>query len=188
MEQLYVKTAKEWREWLKKNNDVIRGVWLVFYKKDSGKPTISYEDALDEALCYGWIDSIIKKIDDIKYIRKFTIRNENSKWSEINKKKVEALIKQKRMTNFGLCKIEAAKQNRRWYENDRPEINSVNRDEFEAALNKNKSAKDNFNKLAPSFQKQYILWISAAKQMSTKEKRIKESISLLERALKLGIK
>jgi uncharacterized protein YdeI (YjbR/CyaY-like superfamily) len=188
MEQLYVKTSKEWREWLKKNHEVIDGVWLVFYKKESGKPTISYEDALDEALCYGWIDSIIKKIDEAKYVRKFTKRNDGSKWSEINKKKVEVLIKEKRMTKFGLCKIEVAKLNGRWYKKDRPEISDIAVGEFEQVLSKNKKAKGFFSTLTPSFQKQYRLWISAAKQTATKEKRIKESISLLEKGQKLGLK
>ena len=188
MEQLYVKTAKEWREWLKKNNDVISGVWLVFYKKEAGKPTISYQDALDEALCYGWIDSIIKKIDEVKYVRKFTKRNDNSKWSEVNKKRVEFLTKDKRMTNFGLRKIEAAKVNGKWYELDKPEISNNTADEFEQVLNKNKKAKEYFNTLAPSFQKQYRLWISAAKQTETKEKRMKEAILLLGKGQKLGLK
>jgi uncharacterized protein YdeI (YjbR/CyaY-like superfamily) len=188
MEQLYTKTANEWREWLKINHELIDGVWLVFYKKESGKPTISYYDALDEALCYGWIDSIIKKVDESKYVRKFTKRNDNSKWSEINKKRIEILIKEKRMTKFGMRKIEIAKQNGKWFEIDKPEINSENQDEFESALSKNKSANDSFKKLAPSFQKQYLLWISAAKQPATKEKRIKESILLLEKGQKLGLK
>lgn len=188
MDKLYIKTSKEWREWLKKNHEIIDGVWLVFYKKETGKPTISYEDALDEALCYGWIDSIIKKIDEAKYVRKFTKRNDDSKWSEINKNRVEVLIKEKRMTNFGLCKIEAAKLNGKWYEKDRPEINYEITDEFEKRLSKNIKAKEFFNTLAPSFQKQFRFWISAAKQPATKEKRIKESLSLLEKEQKLGLK
>jgi len=188
MEQLYVKTANEWREWLKKNHNTINGVWLVFYRKESGVPSIDYSDALDEALCFGWIDSIIKKIDDIKYVRKFTVRNEISKWSVINKNKVKALIHEKRMTKFGLAKIEAAKQNGKWYENDRPEVIKESAEDFDKALQNNKTAKDNFDKLAPSFKKQYKLWISAAKQSSTKEKRVRESILLLEKGQKLGLK
>jgi uncharacterized protein YdeI (YjbR/CyaY-like superfamily) len=188
MEQLYVKTQKEWREWLKKNHEAIDGVWLVFYKKEAGRPSITYDEALNEALCYGWIDSIIKKIDEEKYVRKFTKRNDNSKWSEINKKKVKILIKEKRMTTFGLRKIEAAKQNGKWDKKDKPEINYEISDEFEILLGKNKKAKEFFNSLSPSFQKHYKLWISMAKQQATKEKRIKESIALLENGQKLGLK
>jgi uncharacterized protein YdeI (YjbR/CyaY-like superfamily) len=188
MEQLYVKTVKEWRLWLEINHEFQDGVWLVFYKKETGKPTISYDEALDEALCYGWIDSIIKKIDESKYVRKFTKRNDESKWSEINKKKVEILIKEKRMTKFGLLKIEAAKLNGKWFEKDRPKVNFGNKDDFDLKLSKNKKALKFFSNLAPSFQKQYILWISTAKQEATKEKRIKESIRLLEKGQKLGLK
>jgi uncharacterized protein YdeI (YjbR/CyaY-like superfamily) len=188
MEQLYVKALTEWRDWLKKNHEIINGVWLVFFKKETGRPSISYNDALDEALCFGWIDSIIKKMDESRYVRKFTKRNDNSKWSETNKKRVEALIKEKRMTKFGFAKIEAAKRNGKWSEKDRPEINIETTGEFEKILCSNRKAKKNFEKLTPSFQKQYRLWISTAIQSSTKEKRIKESILLLENGRKLGLK
>lgn len=188
MEQLYIETAPEWREWLKKNHNKIDGVWLIFYKKVSSKPSINYQDALDEALCYGWIDSIIKRVDEDKYVRKFTCRNDNSKWSEINKARVEILIKKKKMTSYGLQKIKAAKGNGKWYETDRPELNNESKSDFELELGKNKKAKEFFNKLSPSFQKQYLLWISSAKQMVTQEKRISESIKLLERGQKLGLK
>jgi uncharacterized protein YdeI (YjbR/CyaY-like superfamily) len=188
MEQIYFKTSKEWREWLKINHETADGVWLIFYKKETGKPSIAYNDALDEALCYGWIDSIIKNIDKEKYVRKFTKRNDDSKWSEINKRKVENLIKEKRMTRFGLCKLKAAKLNGKWFEKDKPEFNYESAGDFELALKNNKKAKEFFDLLAPSSQKQYILWISTAKQQVTKEKRIKESILLLEGGQKLGLK
>ena len=85
-------------------------IWLVFYKKAMGRPTINYGAAVEEALCFGWIDSIIKKIDDTKYARKFTIRKDQSKWSELNKKRAEKMIKEGRMTEAGFSKIKIAKQ------------------------------------------------------------------------------
>ncbi len=111
MDLNYSKTPAEWWEWLQNNYDRSTGVWLIFHKKDTGLPSIDYEDAVNEALCYGWIDSIIKKIDEEQYARKFTPRNYNSKWSASNKVRIEKLIHSGRMTEIGLVKIEAAKKN-----------------------------------------------------------------------------
>ena len=96
MKQLYFENSKDWRKWLKNNYEKETEVWLIFYKKESGYPTIEYEFAVEEALCYGWIDSIIKKIDNIRYARKFTPRKNNSKWSESNKTRTAKLIKDNR--------------------------------------------------------------------------------------------
>ena len=114
MDLNYSKTPAEWREWLQNNHDRSTGVWLVFHKKGSGLPSIDYEDAVIEALCFGWIDSIIKKIDEEQYARKFTPRNDNSIWSASNKVRIEKLINSGRMTEIGLAKIEAAKKNGQW--------------------------------------------------------------------------
>ncbi|MFH1006863.1 MAG: hypothetical protein V1800_05080 [Candidatus Latescibacterota bacterium] len=92
MKRLYFKTSAEWREWLQSNHDKATSIWLVFFKKDTGRSSIDYEVAVEEALCFGWIDSIIKKKDEEEYARKFTPRHDNSKWSEVNKKRVEKLI------------------------------------------------------------------------------------------------
>lgn len=187
MKKLYVKNSGEWREWLKNNYDGESEVWLVFYK--GGKqPTIDYESAVEEALCYGWIDSIIKKIDDEKYVRKFTPRKDVSKWSESNKKRIARLIKSNRITTIGLAKVNRAKKNGCWYKSDIPDISSEILQEFQSALNKNGKAKETFKKLAPSYQKQFAGWISSAKQEATREKRIRESIELLEKGCKLGMK
>ena len=106
---LYAKSCAEWRHWLENNHQNLNEVWLIFYKEHTGKPSISYDDALDEALCYGWIDSIIQKIDEEKYARKFTVRRNIRKWSDSNKRRVERLIKESRMTQFGLEKIDDLK-------------------------------------------------------------------------------
>jgi uncharacterized protein YdeI (YjbR/CyaY-like superfamily) len=188
MNQLFCKTIEEWRKWLKQNHRKVDGVWLVFYKKGAGEQSLDYDSALDEALCYGWIDSIIKKIDDTKYARKFTPRNEVSKWSEINRKRVERLIKAGRMTEAGIAVVKAAKANGCWDKPDRPPIVTEVPVELQAALAKNKKALAIFNKLAPSHQKQYIMWIAMAKRQETREKRIKETIALLEKGEKLGLK
>ncbi len=102
---LYVTDRKEWRRWLAKNHDKEKEIWLIFYKKDSGKPSIPYNDAVEEALCYGWIDSIVKKIDEEGRAQRFSPRKEKSNLSETNRERVNRLIKAGLMTKFGLVKI-----------------------------------------------------------------------------------
>lgn len=188
MKQLYVKTKDEWRKWLSINHDKEVEVWLIFFKKNTGTPSLEYETAVEEALCFGWIDSIIKKIDDTKYARKFTPRKDNSKWSEINKKRVAKIIKKGLMTEFGFSKIDAAKKTGYWNKVEKLNISFDLPEEFTQALKQNKKAKTFFEKLAPTYQKHFIGWIVVAKRQETKERRIKESISLLEKGQKLGLK
>ena len=169
MKQLYIPDRSRWRHWLVKNHDrEQRGIWLIFYKKNTNRPTLEYEQAVEEAICFGWIDSIIKKIDERKYTRKFTPRKDGSMWSELNKKR--------------------AKKTGVWDKDPRPKISLDIPDEFAAALAKNKKAKDNFNKLALTYRRHYIGWIAIAKRAETKKRRIAESITLLEQGKKLGLK
>ena len=186
--QLSFTHASEWRNWLKKNHSNDLTVWLVFYKKDSGNVSMNYEDAVNEALCFGWIDSIIKKIDDKKYVRKFTRRKDESNWSEINKRRAEKLIEEKKMTPAGMSKIVFAKKSGQWNKINKPSISFEIPAEFQIALDKNKTAKTNFEKLTFTRQKQFIGWINAAKLKDTKQKRIRESISLLAEGKELGLK
>jgi uncharacterized protein YdeI (YjbR/CyaY-like superfamily) len=189
MKEVYLPTRAKWRKWLSDNHDKEKnGIWLVFYKKETGKPSLEYEESVEEALCFGWIDSIIKKIDDEKYYRKFTPRKLDSKWSELNKKRVKKVIKEGRMTEYGLAKIEAAKKSGLWEGNPPATINLDIPKELVGALRKNKKAKGFFDQLAPTYQKHYIAWITTARRPETKEKRIKESITLLEQGKKLGLK
>jgi len=188
MKRLYIKTSDDWRKWLKKNHKKVVEVWLIFYKKETGKPSIDYEAAVEEALCFGWIDSIIKKIDEERYARKFTPRKDNSVWSESNKKRVKKVIKEGRITDYGLMKIKAAKNSGKWYEDLKPNISFNMPTDFEKALDKNKNAKENFEKLSPSHRRQYIGWIATAKREYTIEKRIEESIKMLKQGMKLGLK
>ena len=189
MKQVYVKNRKEWREWLSKNhNKEEKGIWLVFFKKETQKPTLEYNDSVEEALCFGWIDSIIKKIDDEKYVRKFTPRNSKSLWSPSNKKRVEKMIKEGKMTKHGLAKVNAAKKSGFWDKSDRPQIDFDIPPELEEALKKNKKARDFFEQLAPSYKKQFIGWIKIAKREETRRKRLKETIEKLTKGEKLGMK
>ena len=189
MKNVEPKNRAEWRAWLAANHDKETEVWLVYYKKETCKATIEYEASVEEALCYGWVDSIIKKIDETKYARKFTPRKDDSKWSPSNKRRVEKLIREGLMTEYGLGKVEAAKQSGQWDAPDqRPKLTFEISAEFAEALSKNKSASETFENLAPSHQKQYLGWIETAKRLETREKRIKEAIQLLEKGEKLGLK
>jgi uncharacterized protein YdeI (YjbR/CyaY-like superfamily) len=188
MKQKHFNSSQEWREWLARNHGKEREIWVIFYKKDSGKPSMDYESAVEEALCFGWIDSIIRKIDDITYVRKFTPREDKSRWSKTNRNRAEKLISRNRMTDIGLAKIMTAKRNELWDAPVRPEISFDLPDDFTQALMKNKSAQDYFEQLAPTYQKQFIGWITAAKRPQTKEKRIEESIRLLNKGQKLGVR
>jgi uncharacterized protein YdeI (YjbR/CyaY-like superfamily) len=188
MKKLYVTNRDEWRDWLSRHYATEAEIWLIFYKKETSKPTIAYGAAVEEALCFGWIDSIIKRIDDTKYARKFTPRKDKSNWSELNKRRANKMIRQGRMTDFGLAKIRAAKKRGLWEQDPRAGISFDISPEFAKALAKNKKAKQNFDKLAASYRKHYIGWIAVAKRTETKKKRIAESITLLQKGEKLGLK
>ena len=188
MLELHFKNRKEWRSWLARNHSAENGIWMIFYKKATGKPTIDYEEAVEEALCFGWIDSTVKSVDEEKYLRKFTPRNDKSVWSALNKKRIGKVIREGRMTEAGLAKIRTAKENGQWDKPDRPIPALTISSEFAEALKKNLRAKENFEKLAPSYRKQYNGWINVAKRPETRQKRIRESISLLEKGEKLGLK
>jgi uncharacterized protein YdeI (YjbR/CyaY-like superfamily) len=189
MKTLELKNRAEWRAWLKENHGREVEIWLVYYKKATGIPSITYGDSLDEALCFGWVDSLIKKIDDQKYVRKFTPRKDDSKWSLVNKTRVEGLIQKGLITEHGLQKVEAAKRSGRWDAPvQKPKLEFEMPAEFAGALKNNPQAEENFNQLAPTYQKQYIGWISTAKRPETRQKRIAESLRLLAQGKKLGLR
>ena len=189
MKTIEVRNRAEWRAWLAANHDKETQVWLVYYKKKTGKTCVEYEVSVEEALCFGWIDSIIKKLDDTKYTRKFTPRKMSSQWSLSNKKRVNQLIKEGLMTEHGLKKVEASKRSGNWDNPEqKPALTFEIPAEFAEALKKDKRAEDTFFNLAPTYQKQYLGWIEVAKRPETREKRIKESLRLLAEGKKLGLK
>ena len=189
MKQIHLTTRGQWRRWLAENHDKEgNGIWLVFYKKRTGGASLDYEESVEEALCFGWIDSIIKRIDDDKYCRKFTPRKHDSRWSNTNKKRAEKIIKEGRMTGFGLAKVEAAKRSGIWEIDPRPVITTDIPQELAEALAGNRKAKDFFEELAPTHQKHFIGWIVTAKREETRAKRLQESLALLASGEKLGLK
>jgi uncharacterized protein YdeI (YjbR/CyaY-like superfamily) len=189
METLTLHDRKEWRAWLQANHDTKTEIWLIFYKKGSGVKSITYNASVEEALCFGWIDSLIKSLDERRYLRKFTPRKENSQWSAVNIQRVGKMIEAGMMTEHGLRLVDAAKQNGRWNQPvKKPKMQFDIHPAFKAALSENPAARQTFEQLAPTYQQQYLTWISIAKRADTRQKRIAESIHLLERGQKLGLK
>jgi uncharacterized protein YdeI (YjbR/CyaY-like superfamily) len=193
LEKQYFEDEASFRKWIEVNYNKSPGIWLVFNKKHTGRECISYGDALDTALCFGWIDSLIKKIDESTYARKFTPRTNTSKWSEVNKKRIAELIKNGKMTETGLLKIDSylKKGEVNWAVSGRE---NKERQTIECpayiinALSENEPALANFNALAPTYQRHYILWITSAKREVTLKNRISEAIELLKENRKLGMK
>ena len=171
----------EWRSWLSENHARNKEVWLFYYKNHTGKPTVSYRDSVEEALCFGWIDGIKKSIDDERYCHRFTPRRKNSKWSPLNISLAEKLIGQDKMTPVGLTSFEQ----RKTY-GERKEFTLT--PEVEGALKNNNLAWENFNKLAPGYRKQYVGWLASAKKPETRAKRLEEALRLLEQNKKLEMK
>ncbi|OGU39956.1 MAG: hypothetical protein A2X61_16285 [Ignavibacteria bacterium GWB2_35_12] len=182
---IYAKNRIEWRKWLEKNYDEQKEIWLIYYKKHTGKPRIPYNDAVEEALCFGWIDSTIKRIDDEKYCQKFTPRNHKSGWSESNILRMKKLIKDGKMTDAGMAKFKP--------ENKLYPTRLINTDEKDIpsfildALKENSSALEKFRKLAPSHKRNYLRWITEPKREETREKRLAKTVELLSKGKTLGM-
>lgn len=187
-EELLVVDRSDWRKWLSRNHATMKVVWLVYFKKHTGNPGIPYEDSVEEALCFGWIDSLVKRVDDEKYIRKFSPRKTGSTWSETNKKRAEKMIAEGKMTEAGMVKVEEAKKSGEWFRKTPSKKELVVPPFIQEALNGNQKAKENFNRLAPTYKRHYIGWITSAKREETRVRRLEESLELLEQNKKLGLK
>jgi uncharacterized protein YdeI (YjbR/CyaY-like superfamily) len=179
---LEVRNRQQWRTWLGKYHASSSGVWLVFYKDHTRVKSIPYEDSVREALCFGWIDSLIKRLDDDRYARKFTPRQPTSKWSDINRKRWVELKAAGLLTTAGLT---AAPTDNKYA--PRPAIPDLPA-YIAKALKENPKAWDFFQGLAPGRRRHFVGWIHLAKRPETREKRIREAISLLAAGQKLGLK
>ena len=185
---LYVADRAAWRAWLEKHHASEKVVWLVYYKKHSGKPRIPYDDAVEEALCFGWIDSIVKTLDDERYLQKFTPRTNTVKWSRLNLERVKKLLREGRMTAAGRAKLPSDLETPTSVAPKRFSADSLLPDLFASALHSNSAAAENFWKLAPSYRRKYVGWVMTAKKEETRQRRLAEAIRLLERNEKLGLK
>jgi uncharacterized protein YdeI (YjbR/CyaY-like superfamily) len=175
LETFYATDRKVWRQWLEKNHHNSFGVWLIYYKVKSGKPSIQYSEAVKEALCFGWIDSKVKSLDEERYMQTFTPRKPKSVWSKLNKQYIAELIEQGLMTTAGLEKIEAALQDGSLYKLDAIEELVISAD-LKQALAANETAKKYFEAFSNSSKKNILFWIESAKRPETRLKRIEQTI------------
>ncbi len=194
---LTARDREEWRAWLAAHHDTESEIWLVFYKKASGRPRLAYDDAVEEGLCFGWIDSIAKRMDDDRYAQKFTSRKDVKKWSASNIERARKLIEQGRMTEAGLAKIDPDILARDILGQDAAPREPAQKQALsrlvipafiKRGLMANGKAWENFQRLAPSYRRLYIRWIMDAKKEETRQKRLREAIGLLEQNKKLGLK
>ena len=176
-----------WRAWLKRNHRTCQRVWLVYYKKGSGKPSVSYNDAVEEALCFGWIDSTLRSIDKERYCQQFTPRRDVNNWSALNRRRLKKLIDAGLMTRAGLAKVHAdvlAMPVPKEKVRAKPAKVVVPPD-LRAALKRNVATKENFEKFSPSYRRHYVAWIISAKRAETRTRRVATAVERLAQNRKL---
>ena len=185
-ESVYRATRAAWRAWLKKHHATKREIWLIYYKKDSGKPRVDYGDAVEEALCYGWIDSTVKTLDAERYAQRFTPRKKGSNWSTPNLIRVERLLAAGLMTPAGAVHLPSRKAEKayRAEHSKRTTGTTVAPRDLSAALKKNAKADALWKVLTPGYKRTYVRWITDAKQAETRARRIAASVVRLSRGLK----
>ncbi len=186
----YPKNRKLWRSWLQKNYNKSSGIWLIYYKVGKSQPRLLYDDMVEEALCFGWIDSLPRKLDDERSMLLFTPRKPKSVWSDLNKVRINKLISNGSMTDAGLQKIIEAKKDGSWLilENSHKtaEINQLPQDLINAFKRK-KKAFENFKAFSPSVRKQFMFWINSAKTTVTRNKRLLQTVLMSEANKKPGV-
>lgn len=182
-ESLHVRTRKAWRSWLQKNHDKKKNVWLILYQKASTTPCVNYEEAVEEALCFGWIDSVVKKRDPESRYQFFSQRKPKSNWSKSNRQRAEKLIATGLMTPSGLAMIDLAKQSGTWTALVEIE-NIVIPDDLKKLFERNQRAARNFENFSASAKKIILGWIASAKKPETRQKRIRETVSLASKNMK----
>ena len=186
MKTFLAQTVDHWRDWLAEHHDSDSEVWLIFHKLHTGVASIAYKDALDEALCVGWVDSLVKRLDDRRYAIKFTPRRADSRWSTTNRKRYAALKASGRLKPPG---VKRAPTNR-GYAPPPPQYKMPSKLPLyiETELRKRPAALRHFEALAPSQRRRYLGWIESGKREETKARRLKEAIRLLAAGKELGLK
>ena len=183
--ELQLRSPREWRKWLDRHHDSSAGVWLVFHKQHTGVASIPYDDAVREALCYGWIDSLVKRLDGDRYARKFTPRKPGSAWSASNLKRWAELDAAGELAPAGrAASPDGAPRASPPPRADIPELPAY----IAAAFEKNREAWAFFRRLPPGEQRRFVGWIHIAKKAETKERRIRQAIALLASGQRLGLK
>jgi len=174
-ETFFAADRGSWRAWLEKHHGVKKEIWLIFFKKHTGKACVSYPEAVEEALCFGWIDGILKRIDDKKHTVRFTPRKPRSRWSELNKTRVRRMIREGRMAKLGMDRVRDAKRSGEWQKTYEREADHPV-PELERALADDPAARENFESFPPSARKMYRVWILDAKREETRLRRIREVV------------
>ena len=186
MKTFLAQTVEQWRDWLAKHHDSESEVWLIFHKRHTEVASIDYKDALDEALCFGWVDSLIKRLDDRRYARKFTPRRADSRWSDVNRRRYAELKASGRLKPAGVNRAPTS----RTYGPlpARFELPSTLPDYMQAGLKKQPAALRSFEALSPAHRRRYLGWIESAKREETKRRRLEVAIRLLAAGKELGLK
>lgn len=179
----HARTRNEWRKWLAKNHQTEKSVWLIIYRKESTTPSVYYPEAVDEALCFGWIDSKPNKRDVESYYQFFARRNPKSKWSKVNKEKVARLLEQGLMQPAGLAMVELAKATGTWTALDEVE-EGILPDDLKKRFSKSKKAWSNWENFPRSVKKGILDWISSARTSETRNKRIEETVTLAQKNIR----
>jgi uncharacterized protein YdeI (YjbR/CyaY-like superfamily) len=183
MPMLDVRTRAGWRKWLEEHHATVSEIWLVFHKVHTGVDCLGYDDAVEEALCFGWIDGMLRRVDDERYIRRFTPRKQKSNWSTLNVRRYA------KMRAAGLLAAPGLKRSPSGACRDapRPSLAAIP-SYIHSGLKRVPLARQNFEQLSPSCRRAYIGWIDSAKRQETKEKRLRDAIRMLKKGKKLGMK
>ncbi|MBT7040564.1 MAG: hypothetical protein HN921_12055 [Bacteroidetes bacterium] len=186
--EILFKTRYDFRSWLEQNHDKESELWLIYYKKHTNVESISYNDAVEEALCYGWIDGKVRTIDVERYMQRYTPRRSKSVWSKVNKKRCLKMIAEGKMTEAGFKLIEEAKKSGWWEKAYQTSSMKVElKGDFKNALRNNPDAERFFLSLTDAQKNQYILYIETAKQKETQLRRIDKIMERLEKKMKPGM-
>ncbi|MGH1492629.1 MAG: YdeI/OmpD-associated family protein [Acidimicrobiales bacterium] len=179
LREIHPKTRAGWRSWLLKNHTKCDGVWLIYYRASTGKRQLTWEDAVQEALCFGWIDSKVKPIDDERYKQIFTPRKPQSVWSKINKQYIDELIQAELMTDAGLRAVDIAKKNGAWSLLE-PVDALIVPPELESALRKSRRAREAYEALSKSDKRAVLYSLYSAKGEDTRARRLTKALAALE--------
>jgi uncharacterized protein YdeI (YjbR/CyaY-like superfamily) len=183
LKTLDVRSRRRWREWLQAHHRSESVVWLVFHKRHTGTASLAYDDAVEEALCYGWVDSLVRRLDEDRYARKFTPRKADSRWSAINRRRYADLKARGLLAPAGLERPPG-----RSADVPAPRAAAALPSYIKAALEANPRALRYWQQLAPSYRRLYVGWIDSAKREETKAKRLTEAVRMLAAGRKLGLK
>lgn len=176
---LSFRTRSEWRRWLSANHDKVNDVWVIHFKKDSGHKGLDRADAVEDAICYGWIDGKLRSLDGEKYVLRYSPRRKGSVWSQINKRIALNMIRKGRMTPPGLQKVEEAKRNGMWAAAYSSRNVPPAPEDLKKALARNQTTQRDFDLLPASRQTQYVYWVITAKKGETRKKRIEDVLKMV---------